>query len=67
MNLQPVTRNTTRPTGQSLRCRHCSQWLPLDCMLADLDGPPFKAYVCGLCAAQQRRCAPDGTIYYSPN
>jgi late competence protein required for DNA uptake (superfamily II DNA/RNA helicase) len=45
-NLVPV--NNPRP-GQVIQCCRCFRMAPADQIMADLDGPAFKAYYCRSC------------------
>jgi hypothetical protein len=48
MNLQPVQLRE----GQTIQCTHCLQMKGAP-IVADLDGPAFKAYYCVECATEK--------------
>jgi len=62
MNLQRVS---VEPKGYRLFCPHCNQWRPTHMVRADLDGEPFKAYICDLCSVEQGLPAPPDGITFA--
>lgn len=61
MNLQPVSPVVPGEERYTLRCLRCRLWFPIGEMLADLEGPAFRAYYCKPCAplaAQEEEAQP---------
>lgn len=53
MNLKPIN-PAPRPGLYKLLCCKCGQWTDGAETFADLDGEPFQAFYCAICATDLR-------------
>lgn len=64
MNLQRVApAGTNSHMASQLRCIRCNTFKPMRHMLADLDGVPFKDYICDQCAMLNNLPTPDHAVH----
>jgi hypothetical protein len=65
MNLQPILPNRYNPVR--VPCMVCGTLKLTDFMVADLDGEPFKAFVCNTCVEVYKEGNGSGGINHQRN